>query len=107
MIDPFYHDHTSKTPNELRLQDDLNEAQGQLARIEDARRHLEQELAVTKRKLEDARLESAAFRRRVSAVVRFVVQDNCSCGGGGPSDDQTCEWCLIWHALLAEEIVQL
>ena len=32
--------------------------------------------------------------------LRLAVEANCSCGGGGPGEKDTCPACEVWHWLV-------
>ncbi len=32
--------------------------------------------------------------------IREAVNNQCTCGGGGPEDEHTCPACQVWHELV-------
>ena len=43
--------------------------------------------------------ELALMRDRMTEVAN----DKCSCGGKGPDDEGSCEWCVIFHYVVGNK----
>jgi hypothetical protein len=39
---------------------------------------------------------------RIKENMRRACNSLCSCGGGGPEDDHTCDVCKVWHRTMAK-----
>lgn len=50
---------------------------------------------------ENAELKSSIF---TTDQLTHAVNANCTCGGGGPSDQHTCPACQVYHALTRQSL---
>ena len=39
---------------------------------------------------------------RLKEKLRCACNSLCSCGGGGPEDEHTCDVCKVWHRMMAK-----